>query len=167
MSPFSWQGQNLCWLSLVIIIDCRVVIDYCWVGNNFIISYNKPISHVLKIMYKIKIASVLIGATIFTAKHIRQQLRGNFPTKLQLPRMQKKLQVINCQPIDGKNEIISRWFVHSNCASSIILKQKSSAVSCNWSIKQTVLTKWFSTTAFKDGTFQPWRLPKTAISFPL
>ena len=26
MSAFSWQGQNLCWLSLAFIIDCRVVI---------------------------------------------------------------------------------------------------------------------------------------------
>ena len=34
-------------------------------------------------------------------------------------------------------------------------------------VKQTVLTKWFSTTAAKDGTFQPWRLPKTTISFLL
>ena len=31
MSPFSWQGQNLCWPSLEFIIGSRVVIVYkCW-----------------------------------------------------------------------------------------------------------------------------------------
>ena len=150
---------------------------YCWVDNNFIISYNMPISHVLKIISKIKIVSVSHRSHHFYGKtHQAQhlQLRGNFPTKTATASHAEKVAI---------NQLPADWWQKWNnleriCTFKLRIKHHlkkistelldhyhcKSAVNCNW---RTVLTKWFSTTASKDGTIQPWRLPRTAISFPL